>query len=134
MPALTFLDGTPGGGTEATPEEYIRFVIDANTRNTRNAFKINEHWRPQFINCPFCLIPFKVYARYETHFEDTAYILLKSNLSSVFSLAGKEANVDRKHLAHHSKRRQEFWGSISKKYLHPLEKIFRLDYIMFQYD
>ena len=115
-----------------TPEEYIRFVITQNMDH-KNAFKVNEHWRPQYINCPFCLFTYKVYGHSETMEEDTAYILLNSNLTN---LLFHDVNSDRSHSSRPTKkieRREEFCRAVDIKYLEPLHSIFALVFQMFQY-
>lgn len=115
---------------EISPEEFVKFVI--NEGQTLNLHQINEHWRPQTANCPFCHFKYGVYGKYETSKEDTAYILLKSNLT----MLKKVGKVNGDHKSHLSppKRRKAFWTAVPVHYLSDLKKMFYWDFLLFDYN
>ena len=115
---------------DVSPEVFIRFVIDEG--NTKlDWHKINEHWRPQLANCPLCHFEYSVYGKYETSEEDTAYILLKSNLTTLM----KVGRVNKDSVSHQTpeQRRKAFWSTVPLKYLAELKKMFYYDFVLFDY-
>ena len=115
--------------TQVTPTEFIEFVLNEGQQN--NLYKINEHWRPQIANCPFCAFSYDVYAKYETSDEDTAYILLKSNLTHLKSVGvvnGDTVNHGRK-----KDRKKLFWSQVNAKHLIDLQAMFIEDLLLFDY-
>ena len=46
----------------------------------------NDHWRPQYTNCPYCHIDYQVIGKLETFADDVKYIVLKRNLTSLIPL------------------------------------------------
>ena len=113
-----------------SPNTFIRFVIEENKKKQNNIFTVNEHWRPQITNCPYCLFSYKVYGKYETIVEDTAYILMKSNQEKLLKIG--VTNSDTKH-HQASNRRKEFWSAVDSTHLDDLLKIFEMDFKMFHY-
>ena len=108
--------GDNDSSTKVTPTEFIQFVINEGLK--KNLYTIDEHWRPQIANCPFCAFPYDVYARHETSDEDTAYIFLKTNLTRlkvVGVVNGDEVTHGTK-----SDRKKLFWSQVSAKYLEDL--------------
>ena len=112
-----------------TPTEFIEFVL--NEGQQKNLYKIDEHWRPQIANCPFCAFSYDVYAKYETSDEDTAYILLKSNLTHLKSVGvvnGDTVNHGRK-----KDRKKLFWSQVNAKHLIDLQAMYIEDLLLFDY-
>ena len=115
--------------TQVTPTEFIEFVI--NEGQKKNLYKINEHWRPQIANCPFCAFSYDVYAKYETADEDTAYILLKTNLTHLKSVG--VVNGDQVNHGTKKDRNKLFWSQVNAKHLIDLQAMFIEDLILFDY-
>ena len=72
----------------------------------------------------------KVYGKYETIVEDTAYILMKSKQENLLKIGA--SNSDTKH-HRTSNRRKEFWSAVDSIHLDDLLKIFEMDFKMFHY-
>ena len=88
-------------------------MIEENKKKQNNIFTVNEQWRPQITNCPYCLFSYKVYGKYETIVEDTAYILMKSNQEKLLKIG--VTNSDTKH-HQASNRRKEFWSAVNPEF------------------
>ena len=97
----------------------------------QNWHQINEHWRPQSANCPFCHFKYQVYGHYETAEEDTAYILLKSNLTGKLKKVGK---INSSHNLNPQERRNAFWKAVPAHYVLDLKKMFYWDFKLFDYN
>ena len=115
---------------DVSPEYFIRYVIEENKKHEKFQ-NINEHWRPQTSNCPFCDLNFTVIGHYETIHEDTAYILLKSNLTKLLKVGG--ANRDSNH-SNKNERRKAFWSQVDTRHLDDLLQIFHTDFQFFEFD
>ena len=127
----SFLVGNPMQPSEVPePEDFIRYVIEDNKKH-KNLFQANLHWRPQSSCCPFCLFDFSIYGHYETISEDTAYILLKNNITELKKVTN--LNRDDKNVHHHKERRKQFWSQISQRHLSDLLEIFKSDFDLFGY-
>ena len=52
----------PNSGDPArpSPEEVVRYVLDRLRLNKRQT---DPHWRPQHLQCPFCLLNFSIYSK-----------------------------------------------------------------------
>ena len=116
-----------------SPNAFIQFVIDEN-QNKSDPYKINEHWRPQVATCPYCLFSYKVYERYETVVEDTAYILLKSNHSDLLKKGYLNSSPHHQKKQKKSRAKEDFWAKVDPILIHELYKVFDMDFIMFQYN
>ena len=112
-----------------TPTEFIEYVI--NEGQKKNLWAINEHWRPQIANCPFCAFSYDVYAKYETVDEDTAYILLKTNLTHLKSVG--VVNGDQVNHGTKEDRKKLFWSQVNAKHLIDLQAMFIEDLLLFDY-
>ncbi len=112
-----------------SPELFVKFVIDEN-KNAQDLNKVNEHWRPQSFVCPFCLFPYNVYGRFETSAEDTAYILLKSNLVDLRSVGKINSDI---HVQSKIQRRIAFWSQVPSHYINDLKNVFSTDFSLLQY-
>ena len=121
--------GDNNTSTQVTPTEFIQFVINEGQR--KNLYKINEHWRPQIANCPFCSLKYDVYAKHETADEDTAYILLKTNLTHLKSVG--VVNGDQVNHGTKTDRKKLFWSQVSAKFLLDLQAMFIEDLLLFDY-
>ena len=99
----------------------------------KNMYDINAHWRPQIAICPFCSFSYKVYGKYETIEEDTAYILLKTNLTHLYATSNEIVNGDPSKLGK-DERRKLFWSSVHAKHYEELKKMFHDDFTMFNYE
>lgn len=64
-----------GDPTLATPSEFLSFILD--DLKNRGGEDVDQHWRPQHLSCPFCTLPFTVYAHMEELSEDSAYFFTK---------------------------------------------------------
>ena len=49
-----------GDPVRPSPEEVVRYVLDRLRDNKRQT---DPHWRPQHLQCPFCLVNFTIYAK-----------------------------------------------------------------------
>ena len=49
-----------GDPVRPSPEEVVRYVLDRLRHNKRQT---DPHWRPQHLQCPFCLVNFTIYAK-----------------------------------------------------------------------
>ena len=98
---------------------FIQFVIDEN-QNKSDPYKINEHWRPQVATCPYCLFSYKVYERYETVVEDTAYILLKSNHSDLLKKGYLNSSPHHQKKQKKSRAKEDFWAKVDPSLIHEL--------------
>ena len=125
--AFLFLDGV-SEFDNVSPKVFIKFVIDEG--QTLDWHHINEHWRPQIANCPFCHFEYSVYGKYETSEEDTAFILLRSNLTHLKKV-GKVNKVE-SHLTP-KERMRAFWSAVPVRYLADLKKMFYYDFLLFEY-
>ena len=72
-----------------------RYQKQFNLRYIHSIFKrgktrLDPHWKPMHLQCPFCLLDFTVYAKVEELEEDTAYFSLKSNLTQKFNVKLKK--------------------------------------------
>ena len=76
---------------EVTPNEFIAYVL---SEGNKFIGIMDEHWQPQVALCPFCSFDYKVYGKFDTLEEDTAYILHKANLTHLSSIGN--VNVDPK--------------------------------------
>ena len=117
------------GHHKVSANQFINFVIDEGKK--KNLFEVNEHWRPQIALCPFCLFSYKVYAKYETFEEDTAYILIKANLTHIASVGNVNDDTDMKS---DMDRQKLFWSSVHSKYYEELKDMFHADLTMFGYE
>ena len=79
-----------GDLTHPTPEEVVRYVLDRLRTNKRQT---DPHWRPQHLQCPFCLLNFTVYAKMEELQENTVYFVLKSNLQKKMDIDLKKNSM-----------------------------------------
>ena len=68
-------DPKSGDPSLATPSEFLSFILD--DLKTRGVEKVDQHWRPQHLSCPFCTLGFTVYAHMEELSEDSAYFFTK---------------------------------------------------------
>ena len=98
-----------------SPNAFIQFVIDEN-QNKSDPYKINEHWRPQVATCPYCLFSYKVYERYETVVEDTAYILLKSNHSDLLKKGYLNSSPHHQKKQKKSRAKEDFWAKVDPSF------------------
>ena len=121
--------GDNDSSTIVTPTEFIQFVINEGQR--KNLYTINEHWRPQIANCPFCAFPYDVYARHETSDEDTAYIFLKTNLTRL-KVVGVVNGDEVTHVTK-TDRKKLFWSQVSAKHLEDLKAMFLEDFLLLDY-
>ena len=76
--------------TRPSPEEVVRYVLDRLRINKRQT---DPHWRPQHLQCPFCLLNFTVYAKMEELQENTIYFILKSKLKKKLELDLKKNSM-----------------------------------------
>ena len=49
-----------GDPVRPSPEEVVRYVLDRLRLNKRQT---DPHWRPQHLQCPFCLLNFSIYSK-----------------------------------------------------------------------
>ena len=56
----------------------LRYVLDRLRANRRQT---DPHWRPQYLQCPYCLVSFTVYSKMEELEADTLYFTAKANLT-----------------------------------------------------
>merc|ERR1711963_277443 len=54
-------DPDSGDPSLATPSEFLSFILD-DLNGQNGPRKVDQHWRPQHLSCPFCSLPFTVYA------------------------------------------------------------------------
>lgn len=78
----------PRAGLVPTFEEFLQFVsatIPLNmTAALRKQRRINNHWKPVFLNCAPCSEPYEVILKMETFDEDVGYILHRLGLATTF--------------------------------------------------
>ena len=79
-----------GDLTRPSPEEVVRYVLERLRTNKRQT---DPHWRPQHLQCPFCLVNFTVYAKMEELQENTVYFSLRSNLKHKLDLDLKKNSM-----------------------------------------
>ena len=116
---------------EISPNEFVAYIL--NEGNQENWYNINIHWRPQIALCPFCAFDYKVYGKFDTHEEDTAYILHKTNLTHLSSIG--HVNVDPKNTKISiDKRRNQFWKAVDPDFIPLLIKMFKKDLDFYEYD
>ena len=116
---------------EVSPNEFVAFII--NEGKQKNWYNINIHWRPQIALCPFCAFEYKVYGKLDTHEEDTAYILHKTNLTHLSSIGN--VNVDPKNTKlSHGERRNQFWKAVNPDFIPALQKMYRKDLALYAFD
>ena len=117
---------------EVTPNEFIAYIL--NEGKQKNWFNINQHWRPQIAQCPFCAFDYKVYGKFETHEEDTAYILHNTNLTHLASIGNVNVNPSGTKLSP-DQRRNQFWKSVNPEFIPELRKMYQkdLDMVLFDY-
>ena len=61
-----------------SPTCLLRYVLDRLRANRRQT---DPHWRPQYLQCPYCLVSFTVYSKMEELEADTVYFTAKANLT-----------------------------------------------------
>ena len=119
-----------GNGT-MTPTAFLTQVVDDN--NSKDPLNVDAHWRPQIAICPFCnKNKFKIYGRYENLVEDTAYILMKSNLTHLMEI-GKINKSPRKENISNNERSELFWSNVDGNIIQQLYEIYEMDFKMFDY-
>lgn len=119
-----------GEGPEGypTPNEYLRFILDQ--LREIGADRVDAHWRPQYLSCPFCLLNFSVYAHMEELNEDSLYFFLKSGLLE---------NVDFKQKLNsaHAKTdtEEKFWSEVDPEIIELIDQpwSYKSDLDMFGY-
>ena len=72
-----------------------------------------------------------MYAKHETADEDTAYILLKTNLTHLKSVG--VVNGDQVNHGTKTDRKKLFWSQVSAKFLLDLQAMFIEDLLLFDY-
>ena len=114
-----------------SPKTFIKYVLDENKIH-QDVFKVNEHWRPQAYTCPFCSFNYTVYGKFESLHEDSAYILQKTNLTSLKAVGKVNADVHK--FDDRSQRRKTFWSQVPVQYLEELKECFKVDFELFYPD
>ena len=116
---------------EISPNEFVAYIL--NEANQQNWYNINRHWRPQIAICPFCAFDFKVYGKFDTYEEDTAYILHKTNLTHLLSVGNANVNPKKTKLSF-EERRSQFWKAVNPDFIRALQKLFRKDLDLYEFD
>ena len=96
----------------------------------QNPIQVDQHWRPQYRDCPFCLLNFTVYAKMEELDQDSLFFMKHSNLSTKLDYKQKlnTMNTNRD-------QEKQFWSSIDKDLILQLEEpwAYSIDFQMFEY-
>lgn len=72
-----------------SPDAFLSYILEDLAKIPYKG-DVNYHWRPQHGSCPFCRFNFTVYSKMEEMDQDTAYILLKTNLADVSMTENEE--------------------------------------------
>ena len=101
--------------------------------NDIGCLKINQHWRPFSVECPYCNIKFDVIGRMSTFNEDFKYIIKKSHLESLIPLSSitealHSSKVDSK------ERTKVLFSQLARNKIEELHKMYETDFKMFGYD
>jgi len=120
---------TDGQADQPTPSEYLRYVLD--NLKKAGAQNVDQHWRPQYLSCPFCLLQFSVYAHMEDLNEDSLYFFYKSGLLSRVNFSQK---LNSAHAAKSTE--QSFWNQVNPELIDQLDESwsYKTDFEMFQYN
>jgi len=97
-----------GDQVHPSPEEFIRYILDRLKFNRRQT---DPHWRPQHLQCPYCLVDFTIYSKMEELEEDTIYFTAKSNLTDRL-----EIDLKRNSMRNNDRHVSQFWRQVSPRY------------------
>ena len=100
---------------------------------TKDPSEIDGHWRPQVAICPFCGMRYNVYGRLETILEDTAYILMKSNLTDLLEIGKANGSPVNKTISR-EQRSNKFWMDVNSTMIEQLYQIYEMDFKLFGYN
>ena len=100
---------------------------------TKDPSEIDGHWRPQVAICPFCGMRYNVYGRLETILEDTAYILMKSNLTDLLEIGKANGSPVNKTISR-EQRSNKFWMDVNSTMIQQLYQIYEMDFKLFGYN
>lgn len=114
--------------------EFVDYVLEnfEVKRCDLNPFcAIDVHWRPQYMRCLYCDIPYDVVGKVETFTEDVRFIVAVKNLThlipdSVASLKSHASSKDSKSV--------KFFSQLSSDQIQKLYRMYEPDFLLFDYD
>ena len=97
-----------------------------------NPQSVDQHWRPQHRDCPFCLLNFTIYSKMEELDQDSLFFMKHSNLSSKLDYKKKLNPIKTKS---DSKQEKKFWSLVDRELILQLEEpwAYLADFHMFGY-
>ena len=104
-----------------------RFVLDDLQANRG---LVDQHWRPQSLSCPFCLLNFTVHARLEDLDQESFYFLAKTKL-----LTRVDYKMRLNKNNHEERTESRFWCQVEEDLISMLGKPWAYldDFQMFNY-
>ena len=96
-----------------------------------NPGRVDQHWRPQHLSCPFCLLNFTVYGKVEELDQDSLYLFTVSNLTSRINYKQKLNSANDQFSSE-----KKFWSQVEASLIPKLEQpwSYLFDFQMFEYD
>ena len=125
--------------------QFLHFFFSV---EKENCHKINIHWRPYYLLCPFCYLDFDQFiGRVESFEEDVMYVIIKANLTEKIPLddAGlrkktfttsrtiSDEKLNKEGLIIASNRTFEYFRPLEKTLIKDLYRLYKFDFDMFEY-
>ncbi|KAK1126914.1 hypothetical protein K0M31_004535 [Melipona bicolor] len=109
-------------GDDVTFREFVQFVTDASSNETRN-----EHWKPIYELCQPCLVSYNLVSKYESLVEDATEVLERMGVESI-SFPTKPANSEPTAM-----KLDKYYSTLTYKQLRKLADLYKLDLRLFDY-
>ena len=94
------------------------------------AENLDNHIRPIWASCPFCLIDFDIIGHLEDYEEDERFIVQKLDLDIPMGLHRNHAPGEKSK----SEKRMDFFSELPKELAQKLFKVYEMDFDMFGYE
>ena len=114
--------------------EFIDHVLqDARRCGSNPACHVNNHWRPQYMECLHCDFDYDVVGKVETFADDVKYIVIKQNLTHLIPVnvttlkTHASKDIAQKH------RTMNYFCQLTKGQIRSLCDFYKLDFELFDY-